>query len=117
MIDTSQWPFDTVLVANRGEIAARILRTVKALGLKGVVVYHRADRNTPALALADVAVEITGDTPVAAYLDAQQILAAARSTGAGATRAMASCPRMPLSVRPSRKPAWRSSARRLSKST
>ncbi len=84
MIDTSKWPFDTVLVANRGEIAARILRTVKLLGLKSVVVYHRADLNTPAIALADVAVEITGDTPVAAYLDANQILAAAKETGAGA---------------------------------
>lgn len=83
-IDTASWPFDTVLVANRGEIAARILRSVKALGLKGVIVYHRADRNTPAIALADEAIEITGDTPVAAYLDAQQILAAAKTTGAGA---------------------------------
>ncbi len=82
--DVSQWPFDTVLVANRGEIAARILRTVKALGLKGVIVYHQADRNTPAITLADTAVEIMGDTPVAAYLDADQILAAAKSSGAGA---------------------------------
>ncbi len=84
MIDTSSWPFDTVLVANRGEIAARILRSVKALGLKGVIVYHHADRNTPAIPLADVAIEITGDTPVAAYLDAEQILAAAKTSGAGA---------------------------------
>lgn len=78
------WPFDTVLVANRGEIAVRILRTVQTLGLTGVVVYHAADRDTPAVALADSAVEIFGDTPVAAYLDAEQILQAARQTGAGA---------------------------------
>ncbi|MDX1496768.1 MAG: biotin carboxylase N-terminal domain-containing protein [Salinisphaeraceae bacterium] len=84
MIDTSQWPFDTVLVANRGEIAARILRTVKKLGLKGTVVYHRADLKTPAVELADETVEITGETPVAAYLDAEQILAAAKKVGAGA---------------------------------
>ena len=78
------WPFKSVLVANRGEIAVRILRTVKALGLEGVVVYHANDRGSPAVRLADQAVEITGATPVAAYLDAKQILAAAKQTGAGA---------------------------------
>jgi acetyl/propionyl-CoA carboxylase alpha subunit len=83
-VDISQWPFRSVLVANRGEIAVRVLRTVKALGLEGIVVYHAADRGSPAVAMADQAVEITGPTPVAAYLDAQQILAAAKKTGAGA---------------------------------
>ena len=78
------WPFNTVLVANRGEIAVRILRTVKSLGLKGAIVYHAADRGSPAVKMADHAVEITGATPVAAYLDAAQILAAAKSCGAGA---------------------------------
>ena len=78
------WPFKSVLVANRGEIAVRVLRTVKALGLEGVVVYHAADRGSPVVKLADQAVEITGTTPVAAYLDAKQILAAAKQTGAGA---------------------------------
>ena len=80
----STWPFKGVLVANRGEIAARILRTVKALGLEGAVVYHAADRGSPAVRMADHAIEITGATPVAAYLDAAQILAAARACGAGA---------------------------------
>ena len=79
-----RWPFQSVLIANRGEIAVRILRTVQALGLKGVVVYHAADRHAPAVKLADQAIEITGATPVAAYLDAQQILAAAKASGAGA---------------------------------
>jgi acetyl-CoA/propionyl-CoA carboxylase, biotin carboxylase, biotin carboxyl carrier protein len=78
------WPFRSVLVANRGEIAVRVLRTVKALGLEGVVVYHAADRGSPAVRLADKAIEITGATPVAAYLDSQQILAAAGASGAGA---------------------------------
>ncbi|HIE1387999.1 TPA: acetyl-CoA carboxylase biotin carboxylase subunit [Pseudomonas aeruginosa] len=82
--DISHWPFHTVLVANRGEIAVRVLRSVKKLGLRGVVVYHAADRNTLALQVADQAVEITGATPVAAYLDGEQILAAARVSGAGA---------------------------------
>jgi propionyl-CoA carboxylase alpha chain/3-methylcrotonyl-CoA carboxylase alpha subunit/acetyl-CoA/propionyl-CoA carboxylase biotin carboxyl carrier protein len=80
----AQWPFHTVLVANRGEIAVRVLRTVQALGLKGVVVYHAADAGAPAVRMADRAIEITGATPVAAYLDAGQILAAAKSSGAGA---------------------------------
>src|SRR5690606_27169380 len=80
----AHWPFASVLVANRGEIAVRVLRTVQALGLKGIVVYHAADRGSPAVRMADAAVEITGSTPVAAYLDAQQIIAAARSSGAGA---------------------------------
>jgi acetyl/propionyl-CoA carboxylase alpha subunit len=78
------FPFDTVLVANRGEIAARILRTVKRLGLKGAVVYHAADKGAPAIALADIAIEITGKTPVAAFLDGEQIIAAALKAGAGA---------------------------------
>ncbi|MCC4113945.1 biotin carboxylase [Aromatoleum toluclasticum] len=78
------WPFRSVLVANRGEIAARILRGIKACGLKGVVVYHAADRESPAVALADRAIEITGPTPVAAYLDMSQVLAAAHTAGAGA---------------------------------
>lgn len=82
--DTRNWPFDTVLIANRGEIAARILRSVQSLGLRGAVVFHAADRKTPAVAAADRAVELHGDTPVAAYLDTDQILAAAHETGAGA---------------------------------
>jgi acetyl-CoA/propionyl-CoA carboxylase biotin carboxyl carrier protein len=78
------WPFTTVLVANRGEIAVRVLRTVQALGLRGAVVFHAADRGTAAVQMADVAIEITGPTPVAAYLDGAQIIAAAQSAGAGA---------------------------------
>lgn len=82
--DTSNWPFQSVMVANRGEIAVRILRSVQSMGLKGIVVYHAADAGSPAVAMADQALEITGDTPVAAYLDAEQILAAAKESGAGA---------------------------------
>jgi acetyl/propionyl-CoA carboxylase alpha subunit len=77
-------PFRRVLIANRGEIAVRILRTVQALGLEGVVVHHAADRDAPAVRAADERVEITGRTPVAAYLDGAQIIEAARKTGAGA---------------------------------
>jgi propionyl-CoA carboxylase alpha chain/3-methylcrotonyl-CoA carboxylase alpha subunit/acetyl-CoA/propionyl-CoA carboxylase biotin carboxyl carrier protein len=80
----ARWPFDTVLVANRGEIAARVLRTVRALGLRGVVVHHALDRDTPAVRAADQAIEIVGSSPVAAYLDADAIIAAALAAGAGA---------------------------------
>ncbi len=78
------WPFRRVLIANRGEIALRILRTVHALGLEAVVVHHAADAATPAVVAADRAIEITGLTPVAAYLDGARIVAAARESGAGA---------------------------------
>src|SRR5271156_3138912 len=78
------WPFARVLIANRGEIALRILRTVQALGLEAGVVYHAADAAAPAGAAADRAIEIPGSTPVAAYLDGAQIVAAARAGGAGA---------------------------------
>ena len=81
---TEHWPFDTVLVANRGEIAVRVLRTVQGQGLKGVVVYHAADHGTAAVKMADRAIEITGSTPVASYLDGTQIIAAAKACGAGA---------------------------------
>jgi acetyl-CoA/propionyl-CoA/long-chain acyl-CoA carboxylase, biotin carboxylase, biotin carboxyl carrier protein len=74
----------SILVANRGEIALRILRTVKRLGLRGIVVHHALDADSPAVAYADEAIEIGGTTPVAAYLDDFQIIAAALQAGADA---------------------------------
>ena len=79
-----EWPFESVLVANRGEIALRIVRSVQRLGLRAVVVYHAIDAGAPAVARADLGIEIHGSTPVAAYLDGAQIIEAARSAGAGA---------------------------------
>jgi propionyl-CoA carboxylase alpha chain/3-methylcrotonyl-CoA carboxylase alpha subunit/acetyl-CoA/propionyl-CoA carboxylase biotin carboxyl carrier protein len=79
-----QKSFSTVLVANRGEIAMRIVRSVQSLGMRAAVVFHAADRTSPAVKRADHAIEITGATPVAAYLDSKQILAAAHECGAGA---------------------------------
>jgi acetyl-CoA/propionyl-CoA carboxylase, biotin carboxylase, biotin carboxyl carrier protein len=80
----TEFPFGAVMVANRGEIAARVLRTVKALGLRALIVAHEIDRNTPAIALADEVRWIHGPTPVAAFLDADQIIAAAKDMGCGA---------------------------------
>ncbi len=79
-----EWPFESVLVANRGEIALRIVRSVQRLGLRAVVVHHAIDAGAPAVARADRSIEIHGATPVAAYLDGAQIIEAAISTGAGA---------------------------------
>ena len=81
---SAPFTFDGVLVANRGEIASRIIRTLKRLGLRSGVVFHEADRDTPAVAAADVAIEIAGRTPVSAYLDGAAIVAAAREAGLGA---------------------------------
>jgi urea carboxylase len=76
--------FDTVLIANRGAIACRIIRTLRKMGLKAVAVYSEADADARHVALADASVCI-GPAPAAqSYLDVDRILAAARETGAGA---------------------------------
>ena len=76
--------FAKVLVANRGEIALRIVRTLHELGIPSVAVYSEADAGALHVRLADEAVCI-GPGPVgSSYLDADRILAAARSTGAQA---------------------------------
>ena len=73
-----------VLISNRGEVACRILRSLDRLGIPGVIVYHAADADSPAVRMAAEAVEIDGPTPVAAYLDVDQIIDACRQTGADA---------------------------------
>lgn len=76
--------FDSVLIANRGEIALRILRACRDLGLKTIAVHSEADRSLRHVALADQALCI-GPAPAArSYLDAHEILLAAELTGAGA---------------------------------
>ncbi|MCR9180032.1 MAG: urea carboxylase [Erythrobacteraceae bacterium] len=76
--------FDTVLVANRGAIATRIIRTCKRMGLRVVAVYSEADAGSLHVAQADAAVCI-GPAPAAeSYLNVPAILKAAKDTGAGA---------------------------------
>ncbi|MGK9220548.1 MULTISPECIES: urea carboxylase [unclassified Microbacterium] len=76
--------FDTLLVANRGEIARRIIRSAKAMGIRTVAVYSDADRAAPHVREADVAVRL-GPAPAAdSYLRVDAVIAAAREHGAGA---------------------------------
>ncbi|MEU4384095.1 biotin carboxylase N-terminal domain-containing protein [Promicromonospora sp. NPDC023805] len=75
---------NTLLIANRGEIALRIIRTARRLGLRTVAVYSDADAAAPHTRAADVAVRI-GPTPAAeSYLSIPALLAAAKETGADA---------------------------------
>jgi acetyl-CoA carboxylase biotin carboxylase subunit len=75
---------DSVLVANRGEIARRVIRTARRLGVRSVAVYSEADAGLPFVAEADEAVLIGPAPPKLSYLNSDAILAAARATGAQA---------------------------------
>lgn len=73
-----------ILVANRGEIACRVMRTIRLMGLKSVAVFSEADRDAPHVVMADEAVCIGAPAPNASYLDMQKILDAAISMQADA---------------------------------
>src|SRR6516164_186328 len=76
--------FDSVLIANRGEIARRIIRTARRLGVKAIAVYSDADEGLPYVREADEAVYIGASAPAQSYLDSAILLDAARKAGAAA---------------------------------
>jgi len=76
--------FESVLVANRAEIASRVIRTVQRLGLKAVAVYSEADAGLPFVRQADEAVLLGPAAPKESYLDGAKVIEAARQAGAEA---------------------------------
>jgi acetyl-CoA/propionyl-CoA carboxylase biotin carboxyl carrier protein len=76
--------FEKVLIANRGEIAIRVARTLREMGIASVAVYSEADRDTPAVRFADEAFLLGPPTPAASYLNIEKIIDVAKQAGAGA---------------------------------
>lgn len=83
-MSTSKPLFDKVLVANRGEIALRIMRTLKKMGIKSVAVYSEADTNSMHVQYADEAYYIGNSSATESYLSIKNIIGAIRDSGATA---------------------------------
>ncbi|MFY7866922.1 acetyl-CoA carboxylase biotin carboxylase subunit [Roseateles sp.] len=81
---TQATPFHKILVANRGEIALRVMRTAHALGYRTVAVYSEADAGAPHVLAADEAVAIGAAPPAQSYLNIGALIEAARASGADA---------------------------------
>lgn len=77
-------PFKKVLIANRGEIALRVIRTLKEMGIKSVAIYSEADRNSLHVRMADEAVCIGAAPSSLSYLNIDAVVTAAKITGADA---------------------------------
>src|SRR5437660_6938325 len=76
--------FRTLLIANRGEIACRVIRTARAMGLRAVAVYSEADSGAMHVAMADEAVLLGPARARDSYLNIERVIDAARRTGAEA---------------------------------
>ncbi|MCV7205749.1 biotin/lipoyl-binding protein [Mycolicibacterium peregrinum] len=83
-VTTTHQPISKLLIANRGEIASRIIRTAREMDIATVAVYSDADRSAPYVDQADEAVHLPGTAPSDTYLRADLVLAAAAATGADA---------------------------------
>ena len=77
-------PFDTLLIANRGEIACRVMRTARRMGLKTIAVYSDADANARHVREADEAIRIGPAAARESYLNIEAVIDAAKRTGSGA---------------------------------
>ncbi|MDR5874042.1 acetyl/propionyl/methylcrotonyl-CoA carboxylase subunit alpha [Halomonas sp. CUBES01] len=77
-------PFDTLLIANRGEIACRVMRTARRMGLKTVAIYSDADPGARHVREADEAIRVGPAAARESYLDVEAVIEAARRTGSGA---------------------------------
>ena len=99
--------FERVLVANRGEIAVRVIRAAHELGIEAVAVYSTADEDAMHVRIADRAVRIGPPPAAQSYLSIPSIIAAATRS----ILATGSSPRTPRSSSPARKPTSCSSGR------
>lgn len=91
--------FSKILIANRGEVAVRIIRACKEMGIETVAVYSEADQNSLPVALADERICIGSNAAADSYLNQKNIISAALASNAEAIHpAMAFCPKI-LSLR------------------
>ena len=81
---TQEFPFRKVLIANRGEIAVRVIRAARDAGLATVAIYADPDKGAPFTQMADEAVALGGETSAQSYLDIDKVIKACADTGADA---------------------------------
>lgn len=84
MADVAIKPITRLLVANRGEIARRVFRTAKEMGISTVAIYADGDANAPFVRDADVAIALRGETSAQTYLDIEKVINACKVSGADA---------------------------------
>ena len=98
--------FQKILIANRGEIAVRIIRACREMGIQTVAVYSEADRDALHAQLADEAICIGPAAPSESYLNMERILSATVATKAEAIRALVFYQKMPNSWKCVKSATW-----------